>query len=313
MKGGDMLQKVRIAGGNLGGTIVDGVPGPQALGAGFNPLTHNRFPGQNLFLDKAIGLNFEHILNGTARDKAINRFTPRLDRCSVNRLGDAAASIVHAAADSAWGIDSEMRYVFSGGDAIDLAFTACPREDRFPLGYVAFMWASYMNRTRERRIHFYGEIDGEEEWISFGDPTPGGFETGTVSAVGVPNLPYEEGAETLNIVEDARKKFVYPFYYGLVDGDGQLETTDDTMVYIMMFDQRDSIRFAMWNFYRDEAGQPDAHSPAWDWQFVIRNPVVGQQYGYRARVVYKPFAGREDVAGEYRRWCAQLASEEKEA
>ena len=107
--------------------------------------------------------------------------------------------------------------------------------------------------------------------------------------------------------------FVYPFCYGLVDGDGQLETTDDTMVYIMMFDQRDSIRFAMWNFYRDEAGQPDAHSPAWDWQFVIRNPVVGQQYGYRARVVYKPFAGREDVAGEYRRWCAQLASEEKEA
>ena len=99
------------------------------------------------------------------------------------------------------------------------------------------------------------------------------------------------------------------FYFGLVDGDGQIGASDDTMVYIMMFDRRESIRFAMWNFYRDETGQPDVHSPAWNWQFVIRNPVVGQQYGYRARVVYKPWAGREDVAREYQRWHAQLAAE----
>lgn len=307
-----MVEKVHIAGGSFVGTIVEDVPGPQIIGAGFNPLTHGRYPDQNLFLDKAIGLNFEHILNGTARDKAINKFTPRLDRCSIHRLADAGASIVHAAEDSTWAIESEMRYVFSGSDAIDLEFTACPREDRFSLGYVAFMWASYMNRTRERRIHFYGEMDGEEGWVSFGDPTPNGFETGTVSAVGVPDLPYEEGAETLNLIENARKKFLYPFYYGLVDGDGRLETTDDTMAYIMMFDQRDPIRFAMWNFYRDEAGHPDAHSPAWDWQFVIRNPVVGRRYGYRARVVYRPFAGQEDVASEYHRWCAQLVAQGKD-
>jgi len=302
-----MVTEVRIEGGNLSGTVVEDVPGGQVLGAGFNPLIHSMFPAQNVFLDKAIGLNFEHILNGAARDKGINQFMPRRDRCSIRRLGEAAVSVLHAAEDSTWGIESEMRYALSGGDAIDLTFSACAREERFPLGYVAFMWASYMNRTRERRIHFYGEVDGQEGWVSFGDETPGGFETGTVSAAGVPDLPYEEGAETLNVIENARKKFVYPFYYGLVDGDGRLETTDDTMVYVMMFDQRDPVRFAMWNFHRDVRGQPDPHSPAWDWQFVIRNPVAGRQYGYRARVVYKPFAGCEDVAGEYQRWCAELA------
>jgi hypothetical protein len=44
-----------------------------------------------------------------------------------------------------------------------------PSAARFPLGYAAFMWASYMNRTRERRIHFSGSDAGREGWISFGD------------------------------------------------------------------------------------------------------------------------------------------------
>ena len=47
------------------------------------------------------------------------------------------------------------------------------------------------------------------------------------------------------------------------------------MVYVMMFDQTESIRFAMWNFIRD-ARENRSHSPAWDWHFVIREPVVDQ-------------------------------------
>jgi hypothetical protein len=241
-------------------------------------------------------------MNGVAEDRAINKFTPRLDPRSVRRDSDREAAIVHAAMDSTWGVESEMRYVFSGGDHIDMTFTMRLHEDRYPLGYAAFMWASYMNRTRERRIHFHGQTDGEEGWTQFGDDTPGGFETGTVSAVGVPDLPFEEGSDTLNILENPRKKFIQPFYYGLVDGDGQLDTTDDAMVYIMMFDQVEPIRFAMWNFIQDEYGHPDPHSPAWDWQYVIHNPIIGADYGYRARVVYKPFTDRDDVVEEYEQW-----------
>jgi hypothetical protein len=297
-----MVPSVHISGGNFAGTIVEDVPGDEILGAGFKPLNHTLFPHQNLYRDHAVGLNFEHIMNGVAEDRAINKFTPRLDPRSVRRDSDREAAIVHAAMDSTWGVESEMRYVFSGGDHIDMTFTMRLHEDRYPLGYAAFMWASYMNRTRERRIHFHGQTDGEEGWTQFGDDTPGGFETGTVSAVGVPDLPFEEGSDTLNILENPRKKFIQPFYYGLVDGDGQLDTTDDAMVYIMMFDQVEPIRFAMWNFIQDENGHPDPHSPAWDWQYVIHNPIIGADYGYRARVVYKPFTDRDDVVEEYEQW-----------
>ena len=51
-----------------------------------------------------------------------------------------------------------------------------------------------------------------------------------------------------------------------------------------------------------DRGQPETHSPAWDWQYVIRNPKAKQRYGYRARVVVKPFNGEEQVWEEYRRW-----------
>ena len=296
-------EKIEFGCGEFSGTILDNAANADREGAGFNPLRHRLYPQQNIYRDDAVGLNFEHIINGTARDQEICCFTPRRDRCSLVRRAETCFSICHEAADSTWDIESEMRYTFPGGPCIDLEFSAILKSERFPLGYVDFMWASYMNRTRERRIHFYG-MEGEREgWVSFGDDTDEGFETGTVSHHGVEDLPYEEGAATLNILEHPEKKFILPLYYGLVDGDGEPATTEDTMAYIMMFDQRTPIRFAMWNFIQDAEGKPDPHSPAWDWQYAIRSPEIGKRYGYRARVVYKPFEGREDVEREYRKWA----------
>ena len=78
---------------------------------------------------------------------------------------------------------------------------------------------------------------------------------------------------------------------------------------MVLFDQTDSIRFAMWNFFKDDAGIPDTHSPAWDWQYVIRNPRVGQLYGYRARIVVKPFKGKTQIWTEYEKWRKGLGLE----
>ena len=202
-----------------------------------------------------------------------------------------------------------MSYTFSGEHYIDLVFKVNPREDRFPLGYVAFMWASYMNRAIDRRIHFWGYDGDEEGWVTFGESTDNGFETGTIACCGISHLPYEEGAKTLNIIEHPNKKFILPFYYGLMHGSGRDDRQDNTMVYIMMFDQRESIRFAMWNFIKNTRGVPDTHCPAWDWQYVIRKPQINEEYSYCARVIYKSFAGRDDVKAEYESWVSGLNSQ----
>jgi hypothetical protein len=81
----------------------------------------------------------------------------------------------------------------------------------------------------------------------------------------------------------------------------------------MMFDQDTPIRFAMWNFVKDKAGKADPHRPAWDWQFVIHQPVVGQRYSYRARLVVRPFTSRDDILHIYEKWVlTTLSPEERE-
>ena len=301
--------KIDITGGGFAGRLLDSVVNRNRSGNGFNPVCHERFPDQNLYRDDAIGFYFEHIFNGMAADRENSFFSPNRDPHVLRKNSDSSASLIHTAERSTWGVESELSYTFSEPGAIDIEFQATLTEDRFGMGYCAFMWACYMNRTRERSYHFWGH-DGEKEgWISFGEDTDEGFETGTVSFLGVPDLPYEKGAQTLNILEHPTKKFVLPFYYGLVDGDGDLETTDDTMAYIMMFDQKDPIRFALWNFIRNSSGNPDPHSPAWDWQYVVRDPEIGKKYGYRARLLYKPFVDAEDVRNEYDKWVEGLGSE----
>ena len=302
---GNPANETFLANSHLSGWLLDNLGNAGRDGGGFNLLSHVDLPEMSFYRDTMVGLNFEHIFNGTAADEAISMFTPRKDPNTLHFTSPRTASLHWPAADSAWAIDCTMTYTFVEPDAIDMEFSATPRKETWPQGYLAFMWASYMNRTAERPIHFWG-TDGEKEgWMSFGEDTDAdpGFEVGTVAFQGVAPLPYEADSKTLNIIEHPTKQFVLPFYYGLLDGDHDLNTTDDRLAYILLFDQTASIRFALWNFIQDGTGKADPHSPAWDWQFVIRDPEVGQTYGYRMRVIVSPFTSREDVLARYRAWA----------
>jgi len=241
-----------------------------------------------------------------AADHKRSMFTPRKDPCVLTPRSKSRAVIRWPASESSWGIQCRMDYELGEEGSVDIAFSATPTVDQFPLGFVTFMWAGYMGCARDRRIYFLGKDGDREGWMAFGEDIPDGFEKGTVSAAGVPNLSFEEGAQILNLVEHPAKHFTEPFYYGLLDGDHDLATTDDTLAYIVMFDQRNPIRFALWNFIVDASGKPDTHSPAWDWQYVIREPKVGKTYRYRMRVLIKPFQGPEDVLREYRQWAKRV-------
>jgi len=285
-------ERVTLKAGKLAGVLHDNASNADRDGAGFNPLRYTDYPNSTLYRPDQVGLNFEHIFNGLARDYEPSFFTPRVDRNYLVVHSEKSASIRFASEDCTWGIGSTMTYTLREPHFVDLTFRCTPTADRFDKGYAAMMWASYMNRTRSRKIHFLGREDGREGWVTFGNMVNGEIEVGTVAHVDAGPLPYEKKSRTLNIVEHPTKKFIEPFYYGLVDGDNDLTTEDDTLVYIMMFDQKVPIRFAMWNFESDADGRPDTHSPAWDWQYVIRNPEVGQ-----------PRTGRDQAVGGPRRCC----------
>lgn len=299
--------EVFLRNADLAGWLLDNDGNRGRDSGGFNLLYHLLYPGKSFYRSRQVGLNFEHIFNGGTPDNAIAMFTPRNEWNYLRVDGSQSATLCWPADMSAWGVACTMTYTFVEPDAIDLQFTAVPQVEKWPHGYLAFMWASYMNRTAERPIHFWGANGGEPGWMAFGENTDDtqGFETGTVAYQGVEPLPYDPDSQALNIIEHPTKRFVYPFYYGLIDGDQDLATRDDTLAYILMFDQTEPIRFALWNFIKDSDGNADPNSPAWDWQFVIREPKVGHRYNYRMRVVVTPFTSQEDVLARYRTWAGE--------
>ncbi|MCB9768610.1 MAG: hypothetical protein H6752_10475 [Candidatus Omnitrophica bacterium] len=291
------------------GVLLDNTANRNRQGAGFNPLVWKPFPHSNLYRNDSVGINFEHIFNGAKAQHDLSMFTPRKDPCELKKIGEDYFELAWPSEGSSWGMEARMVYDLSKENQVDLIFECTPTADLYPQGFAAMMWASYMKCALDRRIHFWGEEENRTGWVAWGEGEGKEIEVGTVSHAGVPDLPYEEGAQTLNLIEDPEKKFIAPFYYGLLDGDQNLETTDDKILYLVLFDQTDPIRFAMWNFFRNESGEPDTHSPAWDWQYAIRDPEMGKKYGYRARIVVKQFEGEEQIWEEYRRWGEDLGVE----
>ena len=263
------------------GVLHDNHSNKKRHGSGFTPLNLKHYSGANLYRDDAVGLNFEHIFNGAAEQHDISMFTPRRDPCHLKHLAGNRYEVYWPSEGSKWGMKARMDYDFSEESQVDLTFDCTPTVDMYSQGFAAMMWASYMQRAHDRKIHFWGTDGDRTGWVAFGEDTGNDFEVGTVSHSTVPDLPFEEESQTLNLIEHPTKKFITPFYYGLIDGDHDLDTRGDTLLYLVLFDQTDSIRFAMWNFFTDETGTPDIHSPAWDWQYVIRDPEVGHCYGYR--------------------------------
>jgi tetratricopeptide (TPR) repeat protein len=248
-------------------------------------------------------LNFEHIMNGCRNDQWRAEDTPRTDPMRVRFLSPSSVEVCWPAQHSAWNLDCVMRYTFTGRNAVDMVFEVTPRADEAPRGFLVFMWASYMHMVRGRTIHFPGVRDGVEGWVAFGKQG----ESGTVPGGGQPPLELDSDAGVMNLALAEGVRFTEPVYYGLVDGDQNMDTADDAMAFIMMFDEPASTRFAVWNW------GDIPYCSAWDWQFVVCNPEVGRTYRQRARMVFKRFAGDEDVLAEYRRWSADPGGAAREA
>jgi len=276
---------------------------------GFRELFHVAYPGRNLY--RSVGLNFEHILSGRAGDEPRNWFSPRKEACELRVKSERSVSLFWPGESSAWGTASEMTYTLANGPCLDMTFRTTPR-DPVDRPYLVYMWASYIRAARDQCIHFTGarEVYSPREGyqkarlqqVRFGEReiARGKNENAVVPYLGMPELERDDIPAYINIDDAERCAFVLPFFYGVMDGDGDLNTQGDDMVYLMMFDQAEPVRFVMFDF------SGDMHQPVWDWQYVIRRPEPGRTYQYRARLVYKPFQGADDAAKEYVAWLKGL-------
>jgi hypothetical protein len=185
-----------------------------------------------------------------------------------------------------------------------MLFEVTPRAGRDCRGPLVFTLASRVNGACSPAIHFPGVRDGAEGWVTFGQELS---ERGVVGCMGRSEEEWEREGASAGLLPVSGVYFFAPVYYGLVDGDQNDKTDDDTMAYILMLEHPEDTRFVL--------GDPEdgSLSAAWDWQYVLRAPEAGKTWRQRARMVYKPFLGEEDVLAEYRAWCGKSPSAEGSA
>ncbi|KPL05672.1 hypothetical protein AMJ85_11305, partial [candidate division BRC1 bacterium SM23_51] len=188
-------------------------------------------------------------------------------------------------------IESTTRFRVVPPHYVDVSFR-CVVHDAgfFQHGYTGLFWASYINAPKDRRVHFLGLGPGDRKprWISAFSPKHGVASTHV--GVGDPGEIFfapDFNATLASHFSDYR--FSEPFFYGRFRN----------MVLVYMFDPAEGIRFS-----QSPTGGGEKN-PAWDFQFVVRDFRLNQPHGYRARLVYKPFVGRQDILDEFRRWHHQ--------
>lgn len=277
---------VSITVGDLTATFAGNEDSPDWL-SGVRSLSHRARP-VSAFDDakhgQGGGLNFEHLTSGHA--SAANAFEPRFGTMRLEVLPTGDGVELHRPREAShWAVESWTTYQLVAPHYLDLAFRCLVHEpERFdPQGYALFFFASYMYGAADPAIWF--PSDGAE-----------------LAAADVPGVYRAREAEPLELALDHdwplnsgshdAPRIDAPWYFGEL-GSG--------MVWALLFDrlvtESDEVRFALFTFKGPAL-------PAWDFAYVLRD--LEAPCGFRARAIYKPFAGAGDLAREHEAWRESL-------
>jgi len=257
----------------------DILPGHKAGYSGVGSLTHEKQP-RNLFVPAYAGLNFEHIHDGTTRDRDI-LFEPRKFPMELRVVNDHTAELYQAPTGN-WKLESCTRYALLPDGTIEMTFECIPRADTYKNGYIGLFWASYINAPESKDIYFFGmpndQAESEPGWIRGVTPKHGVLAT-HIGAYDHRRFKHDDNFPLTLVFNRSQHYFAEPWYYAVSHG----------MAYVLMFRDQDQVRLSQ----SPSGGGKD--NPAWDFQWFIENPEVDKRYQLVLRAAYVPFKSAEEI------------------
>lgn len=247
------------------------LPGHRAGYHGLASLKHAKQP-RNLFVPAYAGLNFEHIHDGTVQARKV-LFEPRHAPMELRVINDHTAEL-YQPPTLHWGLESCLRYELLDHGVIEMTFECIPRRETFKNGYIGLFWASYIDQPESLDIHFRGFGEGagaKVDWLRGVTPAHGTLATRRAlddrrefahDAAFPLELPF--GFSKLHYTE--------PWYFGVCRG----------MAFVQMFRPSDGVRLTQ------SPSGGGRGCPAWDFQWFIEKPVLGQRYQLLMRAAYVP-------------------------
>jgi len=251
-------------------------------------LTH-RTEATNLFVPIVAGLNFEHIFDGDRIDKDKSQrvfFEPRHAPMTFRKISDAEAEL-HQPPTPTFHLESWTRFALSAPHYVDMSFRCRPTQHAFAHGYIGLFWASYINAPEDRSIYFRQggtwqqlctQRHNDESTVRHRDDKI--------------ELRFSERYPQALYRNLSPLRYDEPFYYG--------QFRNHT--FILMFDRTEGIRFTHSPSGGGVNKEQQTTNPAWDFQYLVPKYEVKKEYGFRARLAYRPHCTRADILREVNTW-----------
>lgn len=248
------------------------LPGHRAGYHGIASLKHSR-QGRNLFVPAYAGLNFEHILDGTWQERTV-LFEPRNAPMELRVINGYTAELWQAPTPH-YALESCHRFELLEDGMIEVTFECIPRKETWKHDYLQLFWACYIDRPESLDIHFLGRPErmGDEpvSWIRGITPRHG--ELATHRALrDQREFRHVEPFPLELPFGFSRFRFAEPWSYGCCRG----------MAFVQFFRPQDQVRLT-----QSPSGGGEG-CPAWDFQWFIEKPKVGQRYQLLMRAFYTP-------------------------
>jgi len=247
---------------------------------------------RSLFVPQVAGLNLEHIVTGehlTADAQLF--FEPRHAPMTLRQLSDSEAEL-HQPPTPTFHVESWTRFRLVAPHYLDMDFRCVAHEPVFPHGYLALFWASYINAPADKSMYFLGGRDGQQNlWTQF--CTQWHNDQSTVrhrdDNFEMTFAPDSRDALFKNL---SRLRFDQPLFYG----------NFDDLLWLVMFDRTAGIRLTHSPSGGGVTPTLQTTNPAWDFPFVVQQPQVRKEYGFRVRTVFRPRCSRAALLAEYQQW-----------
>lgn len=241
------------------------------------------------------GLNLEHYFDTKPRsEKSEVFFEPRHAPMSFEQLSDTKA-VLHQPETPHYGVESWTTFSLTAPGVIDMEYRCTPHKaDAFEGDALCVFWASYMNAPINKSIYFLkaGSTLDTPQWYQYGTQTHGS-NSSVFSENDVLELDFYPGQGNL-YASPAEVRYAAPFYYG--------RFRDHVVIFIFKTDH--VLRMTQSPSGGGRTPNEQDTNPAWDFQLLVPDYKVGEEYALDVRMVIQPWTGRDDVIKAYREFVA---------
>ncbi|MEL0120085.1 MAG: hypothetical protein VXB01_14190 [Opitutae bacterium] len=254
------------------------LPKHRAGYSGVASLKHKQQPS-NLFVPSYAGLNFEHIHDGTVQDRN-TLFEPRNFPMEL-RIIDEHTVDLYQKPTPHYKLESCHRHHLLEDGTIEMTFECIPHCNTFTNGYIGLFWASYIHQPESLDIHFIGRektVSTGKKWVRGITPTHGVNST-HISPNDHRHFTHDPKFPLTLVFNHSKYHYIEPWYYGI----------SHNMAFAQIFRTKDQVRLTQ------SPSGGGRGNPAWDFQYFIENPTVGQRYQFIMRCMYIPLQSPKHI------------------